>query len=119
MNPFLAPIPNFCLFSKVLGLLEGKTVADIREQLDQDYKSTMLANWGVFVPAAVVNLAFCPPELRVLFLNVSASVNGGGWFRRKCYVPLRRTLLVFSMFLVSCGTASFVGPSRAMGTFSV
>lgn len=59
---------------KVLGLLEGKTVADIREQLDQDYKSTMLANWGVFVPAAVVNLAFCPPELRVLFLNVSAFV---------------------------------------------
>lgn len=56
---------------KVLGLLEGKTVEDIREQLDQDYKSTMLANWGVFVPAAVVNLAFCPPELRVLFLNVS------------------------------------------------
>ena len=31
----------------------------------------MLANWGVFVPAAMVNLAFCPPELRVLFLNVS------------------------------------------------
>eukprot|EP00752_Nemacystus_decipiens_P015395 g13728.t1 len=64
-----APIFTVIIFG-VLGLLEGKTVADIREQLDQDYKSTMLANWGVFVPAAVVNLAFCPPELRVLFLNV-------------------------------------------------
>lgn len=63
-------IPSVPIFFKVLGLLEGKTVADIREQLDQDYKNTMLANWGVFVPAAVVNLAFCPPELRVLFLNV-------------------------------------------------
>ena len=46
-------------------------MVEIREKLNQDYKSTMLANWGVFVPAAVVNLAFCPPELRVLFLNVS------------------------------------------------
>ncbi|CAM9679350.1 unnamed protein product, partial [Hapterophycus canaliculatus] len=64
-----APIFTVIIFG-VLGLLEGKTVADIREQLDQDYKSTMLANWGVFVPAAVINLAFCPPELRVLFLNV-------------------------------------------------
>ncbi|CAN0151153.1 unnamed protein product [Pylaiella littoralis] len=64
-----APIFTIVIFG-VLGLLEGKTVEDIREQLDQDYKSTMLANWGVFVPAAVVNLAFCPPELRVLFLNV-------------------------------------------------
>lgn len=63
---------SFAIFrEKVLGLLEGKTTTDIREQLDQDYKSTMLANWGVFVPAAAVNLAFCPPELRVLFLNVS------------------------------------------------
>lgn len=69
-SPYDPPLP--CLFYlQVLGLLEGKAVADIREQLDQDYKSTMLANWGVFVPAAVVNLAFCPPELRVLFLNVS------------------------------------------------
>lgn len=70
MNLAAVILPYFPVFSKVLGLLEGKTVADIREQLDQDYKSTMLANWGVFVPAAVINLAFCPPELRVLFLNV-------------------------------------------------
>lgn len=55
----------------MLGLLEGKSVSSIREQLDNDYKSTMLANWTVFVPAAVINLAFCPPQLRVLFLNVS------------------------------------------------
>ncbi|CAM9422787.1 unnamed protein product, partial [Laminaria digitata] len=64
-----APIFTIVIFG-VLGLLEGKSTADIREQLNQDYKSTMLANWGVFVPAATVNLAFCPPELRVLFLNV-------------------------------------------------
>lgn len=75
-SPFDPP-PLPCLFClQVLGLLEGKAVADIREQLDQNYKSTMLANWGVFVPAAVVNLAFCPPELRVLFLNVSLLLPG-------------------------------------------
>lgn len=59
--------------------MEGKTTAGIREQLDQDYKSTMLANWGVFVPAAVVNLAFCPPELRVLFLNVRERETRAAW----------------------------------------
>ncbi|CAM9668581.1 unnamed protein product, partial [Ascophyllum nodosum] len=64
-----APVFTVLIFG-VLGLLEGKQVVEIREKLNQDYKSTMLANWGVFVPAAVVNLAFCPPELRVLFLNV-------------------------------------------------
>eukprot|EP00904_Undaria_pinnatifida_P011297 jgi/Undpi1/7298/HiC_scaffold_22.g09771.m1 len=64
-----APVFTVIIFG-VLGLLEGKTTADIKDQLDQDYKSTMLANWGVFVPAATVNLAFIPPELRVLFLNV-------------------------------------------------
>ncbi|CAN0017949.1 unnamed protein product [Discosporangium mesarthrocarpum] len=63
-----APIFTVIIFA-VLGFLEGKGVDDVKRQLGKDYKSTMLANWGVFVPAAVVNLAFCPPQLRVLFLN--------------------------------------------------
>ena len=29
----------------------------------------MLANWKLWVPATAVNIAFCPPILRVLFLN--------------------------------------------------
>ncbi|CAM9666052.1 unnamed protein product [Choristocarpus tenellus] len=64
-----APVFTVVIFA-VLGFMEGKNVEDISMQLGKDYKSTMVANWGVFVPAAVVNLAFCPPQLRVLFLNV-------------------------------------------------
>jgi len=52
-----------------LGLLEGKTVDSIKQQLDDDYTDTMVANWKLWVPATVINLAFVPPILRVLYLN--------------------------------------------------
>uniref|UniRef100_A0A7R9W596 Peroxisomal membrane protein MPV17 n=1 Tax=Pseudictyota dubia TaxID=2749911 RepID=A0A7R9W596_9STRA len=64
-----APIFTVLIFI-FLGLLEGKTTDAIKSQLDEDYKDTMLANWKLWVPATVVNIAFCPPILRVLFLNV-------------------------------------------------
>jgi peroxisomal membrane protein 2 len=64
-----APIFTVIIFG-FLGVLEGKTLDDIKKQLDEDYVDTMLANWKLWVPATVVNIAFCPPILRVLFLNV-------------------------------------------------
>jgi len=64
-----APIFTVIIFA-FLGVLEGKSIADIKRQLDEDYVDTMLANWKLWVPATAVNIAFCPPILRVLFLNV-------------------------------------------------
>ena len=64
-----APVFTVLIFG-FLGLLEGKTTDDIKKQLDEDYVDTMLANWKLWVPATAVNIAFCPPILRVLFLNV-------------------------------------------------
>ncbi len=64
-----APIFTVLIFG-FLGFLEGKTIDEIRNQLDEDYVDTMLANWKLWVPATAVNIAFCPPILRVLFLNV-------------------------------------------------
>ena len=64
-----APIFTVIIFA-FLGLLEGKSIADIKRQLDDDYVDTMLANWKLWVPATAVNIAFCPPILRVLFLNM-------------------------------------------------
>ena len=64
-----APIFTILIFV-FLGLLEGKTVDDVKKQLDEDYVDTMFANWKLWVPATAVNIAFCPPILRVLFLNV-------------------------------------------------
>ncbi|KAL7548485.1 hypothetical protein ACHAWF_011767 [Thalassiosira exigua] len=64
-----APIFTVLIFG-FLGFLEGKTTEEIKQQLDEDYVDTMLANWKLWVPATAVNIAFCPPILRVLFLNV-------------------------------------------------
>ncbi len=105
-----APIFTVLIFG-FLGLLEGKTLESIKQQLEDDYTDTMVANctlrerqtieiahlrkeFGQFsfgfslsdvlqffpnlirplagklwVPATVVNLAFVPPILRVLYLN--------------------------------------------------
>lgn len=63
-----APIFTVLIFF-FLGILEGKSIEAVKEQLDNDYKDTMLANWKLWVPATMVNIAFCPPVLRVLFLN--------------------------------------------------
>eukprot|EP00956_Cyclotella_meneghiniana_P014491 scaffold21665_cov60-Cyclotella_meneghiniana.AAC.2 len=64
-----APIFTVIIFV-FLGTLEGKTLDDIKKQLDEDYSDTMIANWKLWVPATAINIAFCPPILRVLFLNV-------------------------------------------------
>lgn len=64
-----APIFTVLIFG-FLGFLEGKTTDEIKKQLDEDYVDTMFANWKLWVPATAVNIAFCPPILRVLFLNV-------------------------------------------------
>ena len=64
-----APIFTVIIFG-FLGVLEGKSIDEIKKQLDDDYVDTMFANWKLWVPATAVNIAFCPPLLRVLFLNV-------------------------------------------------
>jgi len=63
-----APIFTVLIFA-FLGFLEGKNADSIKQQLEDDYADTMVANWKLWVPATVVNLAFVPPILRVLYLN--------------------------------------------------
>lgn len=64
-----APIFTVLIFG-FLGTLEGKTLDEVKKQLDDDYVDTMLANWKLFIPATVINLGFMPNIYRVLFLNV-------------------------------------------------
>jgi peroxisomal membrane protein 2 len=64
-----APVFTVLIFA-FLGFLEGKNFKDIQKQLEDDYKDTMIANWGLWVPASFINLAFVPPIFRVLYLNV-------------------------------------------------
>lgn len=63
-----APIFTVLIFA-FLGFLEGKNTEAIQQQLEDDYADTMVANWKLWVPATVVNIAFVPPILRVLYLN--------------------------------------------------
>jgi peroxisomal membrane protein 2 len=63
-----APIFTVLIFA-FLGALEGKSLEAIKKQLDEDYADTMFANWKLWVPATVLNIAFVPPILRVLYLN--------------------------------------------------
>jgi len=63
-----APVFTVLIFY-FLGILEGKAMSSIQDQLKDDYTDTMLANWKLWVPATVVNIAFVPPILRVLYLN--------------------------------------------------
>jgi len=63
-----APIFTILIFY-FLGILEGKSLTSIEDQLKSNYKDTMVANWKLWVPATFVNIAFVPPPLRVLYLN--------------------------------------------------
>jgi peroxisomal membrane protein 2 len=89
-----APIFLFLVFC-FLGTLEGKSTTVIKEQMDEEYLRTLITNCKLFgteiviapqvqahtvspsnskgklwTPATIVNMAFVPPRLRVLYTNV-------------------------------------------------
>jgi len=66
-----------CFFA----IVEGKGLDFAKTQVQNDLGGILIKNWGVFLPATVINIAFCPPELRVLFLNTVFF----GWV---CYLSL-------------------------------
>ena len=51
-------------------IVEGKGPQYAQSQVQNELGGILIKNWSVFLPATVINIAFCPPELRVLFLNV-------------------------------------------------
>ena len=83
------------VFFCVLGTLEGKVPSVIKKQMDEEYLSTLITNCKLsladivisqkvqahtyspsnskgklWTPATIVNMAFVPPRLRVLYINV-------------------------------------------------
>ena len=54
-----------CFFA----IIEGKGLDFAKTQIKEELGGILVKNWSVFLPATVINLAFCPPQLRVLFLN--------------------------------------------------
>ena len=54
-------------------VVEGKGLGYAGNQIRNDLGGILVKDWSVFLPATVINIAFCPPELRVLF---SCSIDG-------------------------------------------
>ena len=50
-------------------VIEGKGLAFAKNQVQTELGGILIKNWSIFIPATAINIGFCPPELRVLFLN--------------------------------------------------
>jgi len=58
------------LYFFVIGAFEGRTLANIQAKVAKDFWPLMLANWKIWPVVSLVNFAFVPPSLQVLFGNV-------------------------------------------------
>ena len=63
-------------------ILEQKGLGFAKAQITNELGGILIKNWSVFLPATVINIAFCPPELRVLFLNCAPSKRTLGFHMR-------------------------------------
>jgi len=63
-----APIYTVIILA-FFAVVEGKGLGYAKTQVSNELGGILIKNWSVFLPATVINIAYCPPELRVLFLN--------------------------------------------------
>ena len=63
-----APIFTMIILA-FFAIVEGRGLTFAKNQIQNDLGGILLKNWSVFLPATAINIAYCPPELRVLFLN--------------------------------------------------
>jgi protein Mpv17 len=66
-----APAFTFLFFSG-MGLLNGMDTQQISTKLQNDYFTTLKANWCVWPFIQLVNFFFVPLHARVLYVNVAA-----------------------------------------------
>jgi len=50
-------------------LLEGKDMQAVREKWHQSFMPTLRANWSLWIPVQLVNMAFVPPHMRVFVVS--------------------------------------------------
>jgi peroxisomal membrane protein 2 len=53
-----------------LGFFEGESFHSIMEDISDVYWPTMTANWKLWIPATILNLAYVAPQYRVLYCNL-------------------------------------------------
>ncbi|KAF9518750.1 hypothetical protein BS47DRAFT_1370936 [Hydnum rufescens UP504] len=65
-SPVIIPV-----FFTATTFMEGKSNTDVRRKIETSYKSTLLANWALFIPFQTINM-FIPPQHRLLAVNLIA-----------------------------------------------
>lgn len=59
-----------CFFFTVVGLLEGKSLTDIKTKIKKDYWSTQIASWKVWPIVQIINFSVVPKNFTILFINL-------------------------------------------------
>ncbi|KAF8121101.1 hypothetical protein EV363DRAFT_1438015 [Boletus edulis] len=57
-------------FFGTMSVMEGKGISGAVERIGENYQPTLIRNWGVFIPAQIVNFAIVPHHLRFGFVCV-------------------------------------------------
>jgi hypothetical protein len=53
----------------MLSIMKGGGWRDMKQDMSMNYWNALLANWKLWIPFSVINIAFVKPSLRVLFVN--------------------------------------------------
>lgn len=65
---FLTPVAVVYFFG-MMSLLEGKPY-EAPDRIKSAYVPTIIRNWGVFIPAQIINFSIVPPQLRFAYVGV-------------------------------------------------
>jgi len=62
----------FCivLFFTVIGVMERKSLAQIKEKIGKEYWVTQKMSWRLWPAVQLINFALVPGEFRILFVNI-------------------------------------------------
>lgn len=64
MDQFLAAPTVLAAFFGFAGLLEGKTMDEVKTKVETSWFPTLKTNWAVWLPFQAINLSVVPPQYR-------------------------------------------------------
>ncbi|CAE6499758.1 unnamed protein product [Rhizoctonia solani] len=82
------------LFFTCTGLMEGKSIEQVKKKLNSSYKDTLIANWTLFIPFQTINMfqAVIPLHHRLLAVN-AISIPWNTFLSWKGATPAPKTLV--------------------------
>ncbi|GMI03733.1 hypothetical protein TrVE_jg3597 [Triparma verrucosa] len=57
------------MFFGYLNAVEGKSMTEYKDKIEQDLQTAVMGSWAVWVPAHTINFGFVPPAQRLLYIN--------------------------------------------------